>query len=178
MKINDKNDKKEIEQVFLEYYTPICKYCASRMPKHISYSEDIANEAFVLLCKKWHGLEKRNIRAWLYRTADNLIKEFFRKTKKEALNLEYIENSDAANNLIYEQDFENISDDDIEIIKNRILSGLSDADKKIFAMNFIEKLPHKEIGQKLLISEEAVKKRVYRLKQKIISKINEKIEEL
>ena len=170
---NDK-DKKEIEQVFLEYYTPICKYCALRMPKHISYSEDIANEAFVLLCKKWHKLEKRDIRAWLYRTADVLIKEFFRKNKKEADNLEYIEKLDAATDLTYEQDFENISDDDIEIIKNRILNELSDSDKKLFTMNFIEKLPHKDIGGQLLISEEAVKKRVYRLKQKIISKINEK----
>jgi len=175
-----KKDNETIEQFFLEYYAPICKYCVLRMPKHISYAEDIANEAFALLCKKWHDLKKNDIRAWLYRTADNLIKEFHRKNKKESNNIGYIEDFDAAavNNLKYEQDFENISDDDIEICKAKILNELSDTDKKLFTMNFIKKLPHKEIGRELLISEEAVKKRVYRLKQKIISKINEKIKEL
>jgi RNA polymerase sigma-70 factor (ECF subfamily) len=172
------NNDKEIEKYFNEYYAAICKYCVLRMPNHISYAEDIANEAFALLCKKWDSLEKNDIRAWLYRATDNLMKEFFRKQAKEAKKLEYIENmDDYADELIYELDFENISDDEIEIYKESILNGLSEKEKNLFEMNFVQRLPHKEIDRELLISEETLKKRLYRLKQKIILAVSEKLKE-
>jgi RNA polymerase sigma-70 factor (ECF subfamily) len=168
------NDGKEIEKYFLEYYADLCKYCTVRMPNYRPYAEDIANEAFTLLCEKWHDLEKNNIRAWLYRVADNLLKEFVRKRAKEAKEIDYIETMDdiADSNLIYEQNFENTSDNEVEIYKDEILNGLSDKDRQLYDMSYVEKLPHQEIRKELSISEETLKKRIYRLKQKITHAIS------
>lgn len=169
------NSEKEIEKYFLEYYEALCRYCTVRMPNNTLFAEDIANEVFALLCRKWQGLEKSDIRAWLYRAADNLLKEFFRKQAKEAKKTEYMEDMDDCTDsgLIYEQIFDNIGDDEIEVYKNKILSGLSQKDRKLYEMNFVERLSHKEICKELLISEETLKKRLYRLKQKTVYAVNE-----
>jgi len=174
-----RRDSEEIEKYFEEYYKALCFYCKARMPNHATYVEDIVNEVFVILCKKWHTLEKSDIRAWLYRVADNLLKAFFRKQVKEAKKLVYIDNMDylADNNLIYEQIFENIDDDAIEMYKAEILNGLSEENRKLYDMNFVKKLSHEEIGKELRISEEALKKRLYRLKQKIKIEIDARVKE-
>ena len=169
-----RRDSEEIEKYFEEYYKALCFSCKARMPNHATYVEDIVNEVFVILCKKWHTLEKSDIRAWLYRVADNLLKEFFRKQAKETQKLDYIDDF-ADDNLIYEQNFENIDDDAIEIYKAEILSGLSEENKKLYDMNFVKNLSHEEIDKELRISEEALKKRLYRLKQKIKIEIDERV---
>ena len=163
-------DDKEIEEYFLEHYDALCRYCAARMSNYMFYAEDIVNGTFALLCEKWHGLSKDNIRAWLYRAADNLLKDFYRKQAREAKEIERIEDMGefTSDDLIYEQDFENISDDEIEIRKYEILNGLSEKDRRLYDMNFVERLSHREICKELSIPEETLKKRVYRLKQKII----------
>ena len=55
---------------------------------------------------------------------------------------------------------------------------MSEKDRQLFDMNYIEKLPHNQICEKLLLSEEALNKRLYRLKQKIIAKIKGKSNQL
>jgi len=167
----------ELEHVSEQYYLLIYKYCHLKLQANESDSYDITNEVFVLLCEKWDILEKENIKSWLYRTADNILKEFFRKHKKRTNELKYIEDLDdyMANSLIYEQSFENISEEDIEIYKDELLDELSDKEKKLFDMVFSEKLSYREICERLDISRENLKKRLYRLRQKITESVYTKV---
>jgi len=160
---------REIENYFNQYHTALCRYCAAKMPRHANCSEDIVSEAFVLLCEKWHQLEKSDIRAWLHRTIDVLLLKFFRKRAEEAKRMRYIEDiRDLMDgSLAYEQNFETISDDAVDAYREKILAALPEKERRLFAMNFVERVPHKEICTEFSLSEEALKKRLYRLKQKI-----------
>ena len=163
------NPRAELENVTEQYYMPIYKYCYKRLYYNESYAYDITNEVFILLCEKWDSLQKENIKAWLYRTAENLLKQFFRKNNKLHEEVIYIDDLDDStkNNLTYEQDFENINNDDIEIYKNEILNKLSESEKELFNLVFTERLPYIEICEQYSISRENLKKRLYRLRQKI-----------
>ena len=170
--------KNELENLSEEYYMSIYKYCYIRLENNKSYSYDITNEVFVLLCEKWEGLKKENVKAWLYRTADNMLKSFYRKNKKRSRELVYIEDLQdfiINNNLSYEQDFDNISEYDIEIYRNEILGELSDKEREFFNMVFIEKRPYAEICEKFSITRENFKKRLYRLRQKIKEAVSIKV---
>jgi len=175
--IQKKNSRTELENVSEQYYMLIYKYCYKKLDSNESYSSDVTNDVFVLLCEKWDNLHKDNVKAWLYRTADNMLNDFFRKNKKRRKELTYIDDLDdfTVNNLTYEQDFDNVSDDDIEIYKDEILNGLSEGEKELFNLVFTERIPYNEIYEQLYISRENLKKRLYRLRQKITEAAYEKI---
>jgi len=171
------DSKRELENISEQYYMLIYKYCYIRLESKNMYSYDITNEVFVLLCEKWDSLKKENVRAWLYRTADILLKAFFRKQQKIRKELAYIEDLDGftADSLTYEQDFENISDEEIEIYRDEVLDSLSESERELFDMVFTEKLPYGEICEQLLLSRETLKKRLYRLRQKITGAAGKKV---
>jgi len=171
------NSKAELEKVSEENYILIYKYCKSRLNASESDSYDITNDVFLLLCEKWDHLEKDNIKAWLYRTADNRLMEFSRKNRKTMNEFTYIDDLDdfTINNLSYEQNFNYMSDDDIEKNKDEILNELPGKDRKLFEMVFIEKLPYETICKELSISKDNLRTRVYRLRQKINEAVYVKI---
>jgi len=171
------NPKAELEKASEEYYMPIYKYCRKKLRTNEAYAYDLTHEVFVLLCEKWDSLHKDNIKAWLHRAADNRIKKFYDKAQKRRREIEYIDDLDdlTANGLSYEQDFENISGDDIERYKDKILDELSDKEKELFGMVFTERLPYGEISEQLSISRDTLKNRVYRLRQKINEAVHTKI---
>jgi len=173
--IGDKKNnilERELNDICERYYLDIYKYCAARLD--ISYSEDITNEVFELFCRKRQTLENKNYKSWLYETADNFLKNFYKKQKRKTEKEIYI-NESIAQTLSYEQNFEIISCDDIERYKDEILEILTAQELQLFDMNYIQKLPHTQICEELAISDATLNKRLYRLKQKIRSQISEKI---
>lgn len=169
--------KSDLEKVTEEYYSHILHYCYGKMQTKSEYASDITHEVFAILCEKWQHLHKEDIKAWLFRTADIKINEFFRKHKKTRNELTYIEDLDdfEHNRLSYHQDFENISDEEIEKHRDEILAELSDKERYLFDLFYIEKLSYKEICHELFISEHNLTKRLYRLRQKINEAVSLKI---
>jgi len=170
------NSKSELESISELHYMAIYKYCYTRLRSN-EHCYDVTNDVFVILCEKWDKLSKENIKAWLYRTANNEIKKFFRKHKKRLSEIEYIENLDdfKANSLTYEQDFENISDEVIDEHRDEILDGLSGGEKELYDMVFTKKLSYDEVCDRLSITKDVLKSRVYRLRQKINEAVHAKI---
>jgi len=180
--INDRKNNlpnKELSDICEKYYLDIYKYCASRL--NISYAGDITNDVFELLCQKWQTLENKNYKSWLYETAENLIKNHYKKHKRMAKKETSIDES-IAETATYEENFdaifENIDDIVIEKYKEEIIKSLSEQERELFDMNYIKKLSHTQIREKLSINEKALEKRLYRLKQKIIIQIKEKLSKL
>ena len=172
------NQKAELEKVSEEYYMLIYKYCRKKLQTNEAHAYDATNDVFVLLCEKWDSFHnKDNIRAWLHRAADNIIKKFHSKNKKIHRELKYIDDLDdfTANSLSYEQDFENISEDNIEVYRDEILNELNDRERELFDIVFTERLPYNEICNELSITKENLKKQLYRLRQKINEAVFEKI---
>jgi len=105
------------------------------------------------------------------------VKNFYKKHKRKIIKETYI-NESIEETLSYEQDFELIDENQLEKYKNEILETLSEKDRELYILNYIKKLPHIQIREKLSINEEALNKRIYRLKQKIIIKIREKLKNM
>jgi len=171
------NPKTELEKVSEEYYMLIYKYCRKKLQTNVEDIDDVTNDIFVLFCEKWNSLHKENIRAWLHRAADNIIKKFHDKNKRRHREFEYIDDLDdfTVNSLAYNQDFENISDKNINTYRNEILNELSDKERELFEMVFTERLSYGEISEQLMISKDNLKNRVYRLRQKINKAVYAKI---
>ncbi|MBR1591737.1 MAG: sigma-70 family RNA polymerase sigma factor [Ruminococcus sp.] len=61
------------------YYRSIYNYCLVRL--NDSYAaQDCTQETFFIFYKKINKLDEENIRGWLYRTADNVIKNYNKKS--------------------------------------------------------------------------------------------------
>jgi len=169
--INDRKNNlpnKELSDICEKYYLDIYKYCASRL--NISYAGDITNDVFELLCQKWQTLENKNYKSWLYETAENLIKNHYKKHKRMAKKETSIDES-IAETATYEENFdaifENIDDIVIEKYKEEIIKSLSEQERELFDMKYIEKLSIVQISIILNISENNVKQRLFRVREKI-----------
>jgi len=176
--INDDNhnlSKHKLDDIAKIYYMDIYLHCVKRLHFDKSYADDITQEVFALLYEKSKMIEITDYRAWLYKTANNLIKDFYQKQKrKKGKETQIDENT--IESLTYEQNFENINEYMIEQYKDEIFAELTEQERELFNMNHIDKLSRTQISAALSISEETVKKRLYRLHQKIKEKAKQKTE--
>lgn len=136
----------------MQYYNSIYKYCYVRL-KNENDARDCTQEVFTVFCQKVHNLRlNENIRAWLYRTADNVIKSFKRKNKK------YI-SLDSVLAIPVNFDFESAAPfDDI----------ISEDEYKLLKAYYIDKIGIDFISKKLGISTAAALKRIYRIKARLV----------
>lgn len=161
-----------LEEACNSFYEDIIKYCYYRTSKNKPDAEDIAGEVFLRLGKKWDTLEnydKNRVLGWLYNTAENVILEYQRKqiiqndltvsiTDENGIDDEFADESIDG----YE---ENIK---FEHYISQIKKELSHEEFEFFNYVIIQNLPYKDVGQKLHISESAVKMRRRRLSRKLI----------
>jgi RNA polymerase sigma-70 factor (ECF subfamily) len=166
------NPRQEVNDLCEKYYLDIYKYCAARVD--ISCAEDMTNDVFALFCKKWQSLENGNYKSWLYETAQNLIKNHYKKQRRRAEKEIYIDEA-MAEELSYEENFENIGEDEIEKYSDEIINSLPERERQLYDLKYVEKLSISQMSEKLSVSEGALEKRLYRLKQKIAGKIDKKL---
>lgn len=82
-------DKKICEQIMNSYYREIYNYCFAKLRYNKFSAEDCTQEVFIIFLRKHSELdETQNIRVWLYRTADNVIRTYMRKNTGNDVSLE------------------------------------------------------------------------------------------
>jgi len=157
----------EQEQQFLkafdEYADALFKHCFFRVSDR-EVARDLVQDAFA---RTWdhlaQGKEVRDYRAFLYRTAGNLIIDFYRK--KKPLSLE--EMSDAEKNTLFydERGEREVADD-----ARRLLAAvrtLPEPYRVAVTMRYIDDLSPKEIAEALGEKENAVSVRIHRGVEKL-----------
>lgn len=71
------------EKIIREYYEFIYNYCYSRLSYDHFAADDCTQDVFLILIRKHKRLDlSGNIKLWLYRTADNVIKSYVRQSKR------------------------------------------------------------------------------------------------
>ena len=158
------------DDAFRKYYSVIVKYCASRVDW--SSAEDVASDAFLILYRKWDELrshENKVLLVWLYRTADNLIKEMWRARKIEIVSM-----SDETVTRQVEQKLQEAEEIDAyeEIIRSEryvldIKKELKDGEWQLFEYIVVKKYSYRKVAEILNLSVAAVKMRWYRLQAKM-----------
>ena len=80
-----------------KYYQDIYKYCYVKLNFDENAAKDCTQDVFLTMIQKKNNLNLGgNMRVWLYRTADRVMKHYWRKEKKRqsVVSLENIELSD------------------------------------------------------------------------------------
>lgn len=145
------------ENVFNEiaeqYYNAIFRYCYVRLNDEHA-AKDCTQEVFFTFSVKINKLKlSENIRAWLYRTADNVMNNY-KKKHKEMLSYDDV-NEATEDTYSVETPFKDIiSEEEYELLKSYYIDG-----------NDIE-----IISSRLGISKAATSQRIHRIKAKIKEK--------
>lgn len=137
---------------------------------------DAIQETMIIAFKSINKLrEIQYFKTWLIRILINECNKIYKKKKSQNIN----EVSDVAifNTVIRSQDeFAKVNDN---IIFNQMLKKLSDEERLILTLYYMEKYTNKEIGKILKMNENTVKTKISRAKEKIrvtyINKEDEKI---
>ena len=151
------------------YYNDIYHLCLSRLKKEEN-AADVTQEVFLLFQEKYEGLEDEYIKAWLYKVADNKIKEQFRTIAKREKELIFgtVFGSQTSTDILYEMEEDNkVTPEELEEKKKTILSTLNEKELELFEMVYTKHMEYEELAKTFNISEHAVRSRVYRLKLKI-----------
>lgn len=152
---------KTLEEKFIQSYDQfsdaIFRHCYFRV-HNPDIAKDLMQDAFT---KTWQylvdGGEIDNIRAFLYKTATNLIIDLSRK--KQTISLDTLEESG------FEPGYDTRKDIDNNIEVKRILKvidKLDDAYRDVVIMRYVDDLPPKEIARIIGESENNVSVRIHR----------------
>lgn len=131
------------DEIAEQYYNAIFRYCYVRLSDEHA-AKDCTQEVFLIFFDKMDKLKlSENIRAWLYRTADNVMRNY-RKKHKETVSYDDVNEvtedtysvETPFNDIISENEYEllksyYIDGDDIEIISGRLGISKNAAVKRI-----------------------------------------------
>ena len=117
------NRRKRCNQIIEQYYDEIVRYCIYLLKDDFRGAEDCAHDTFLLLLRKQNELDfDRNIRGWLYASADRIVKDYRRKQLRMQAMLNYdtanIEDSAFdAETLLQSETFDCLNDEELDLLK-------------------------------------------------------------
>lgn len=157
----NENESSLYSIVAQKYYQSILNYCYVQLNNNTQAAEDCTQEVFLKLFEKWKRINKEySIRAWLYKTATYVIKNYMRKNKVNTENLDdFVEIIDTN-----EMNKEAMVSDFSELI-----ASLSDDEQEFIKQYYIKEITAKELAKSLSVSEEVIFKRASRIKFKILN---------
>ncbi|MCH5320697.1 MAG: sigma-70 family RNA polymerase sigma factor [Eubacterium sp.] len=143
----------------------LAKYCRVRLGDAADEADDCVQEAFCVYYKRLlNGEEFQNPRAFLYRTADIMV----RRAKEEyVIKAQHTASLESAENTEVFIPDENAADIDYDAVKEILISSLSEDEQLLYQQKYVEGLSLKEIGKALDIAPAAVANRTSRLRAKI-----------
>lgn len=174
-KENKKVADKNLDYYCQQYRTSLYKYAYLRTGHDKDAAEDCVQDAFMVIYKRMcKGETFEQPKAFLYRTVDNLIKEFLRDVKKQ----EKIQDAISESNLTTEELFlSQIDTSTEEQIISAILSEMNDTERILYKQRYIENKNIREIAETFNISASTVTTRLYRIRKKVEESVRQQLNE-
>lgn len=159
-------------EIINKHYKAIYRLCLRRTDYNSFQAEECTQAVFETLLMNWDEVQNKNIEKWLFKTADNKLKEYYRKRAKDnsIIPLEDAESETADRSELCDKV---ISDEDIELYKTKILQSLSESERELYRDYFERKMSYGEIAEKLGIKYTTAQMRVRKLKSALTDKVNE-----
>lgn len=169
-----RNDRRDQQRLFELYYGKLI-VVALRYNSDRDTAEEVLQNAFIKIFEKLQGYDsKGSFDGWAKRIVANTAIDYIRKSKKDPL----LTDDDAA----FSSDVENPMEE-AELLENLTIKGelameavqkLSPAYRTVFNMFVIENFSHKEIAQKLGISEGTSKSNLAKAKMNLKAILSER----
>ncbi len=149
-----------------KYYNIIHRYIYGKTAKDQDFADECTNNVFFLFSLKAEEIADPAVYPWLVKTATNKTKEYFRKKSKESI-VTYIDdmpyepsdNTDICDMLI--------TDADIAVAKDKVLSLLSKTERELYDCYFNQKMTYIEIANKYGIDRNTASKRLHVISKKL-----------
>lgn len=156
-----------LQECYNEYRIKLFNYCLSRLDEAREAADDCVQETFIVFYNRLlDGEHFENPRAFLYRTADNFVKRQKQKAASE-LRREVPLESAADIGVTDEEYTARLDLIDYEECAKALISLLTDEEKKIYDLRYVQKIGVEDIAKKLAISRPAASMRLMRLRNKI-----------
>ncbi len=154
----------ELYNIYAPYMKSVClRYVADEM-----LAEDVLHDGFIKVIGSIHSFQYRgdgSLKAWMYRIFSNESIAFIKKAQLlSASSVDYMEVSDEIEDT---SAWETIP----ETVLMDFVTALSVNYRTVFNLYVFEDLSHKEIGQKLGITEEASRARLSRAKSILVDNV-------
>lgn len=108
------------DEIVSRYYNVILNYCKYKLNGSKTAAEDVTQDVFFILYRKRNSIKMGdNIKLWLYRTADNQIKNYIRKNPSFA-------DLDECSEITVNEEFPVISDSAFDCLTPEELTLLTD----------------------------------------------------
>ena len=159
-------EHKDREQLFLklydEYASPIFRHCYFRVSSR-ELAEDLTQESFM---RTWNYLAEAktidNPKAFLYRIAENLVVDYYRKKKELSLDVlaekGFDPSGDGASSILDYADMRHA---------RQMIEELEPQHREILILRFVDDLPIRDIAGIIGKSENVVSVRIHRAMQKL-----------
>ncbi len=170
-----RNDRKAQEKLFQLYYGKMLYVCL-RYSIDRDSAQEMTQEGFIKVFEKINSFDlSGSFDAWIKRVMINTCIDFIRKNKKHdfvELHENYKSTEDES-----EEDFELEYEFQRDIALESI-QELSPAYKMVFNLFYIEEYTHREIAEKIGISEGTSKSNLAKAKLKLKEIINKKLKQI
>ena len=168
----EKMEKKNLaESLWREHEPYIRKFCEYKLQNMPDYIDDCVQEVFLALLNALKN--KKEIaypKAYLTKIALNKINDIYKaedKRKKTIISLEDVNEAVDFDFSVTEEKWEEEAEKHLE----KILSTLTDSEKKLIEDFYIKKIRQKELAKQMNISENTLRQQIFRLKRKVIKEI-------
>ncbi len=164
----------EYQEFVDEYIKKLYRYCFFRLSKIEELTNETVNDVLWALYKKWDKLDKTNIVAFMYRTADNCIKNNLKKRKKlydqidslERLTEEGLLQSFQSTDTYFDSKYS--YDEAISLI----LCALEKEEQLLFELRFIKKENLESISKEIGIPYSTLRYKLLKIETKVRKIIN------
>ncbi|MDN5204382.1 RNA polymerase sigma-70 factor [Fulvivirgaceae bacterium BMA10] len=164
--------KDQFEGIFNSFYVDVKNYVYYKIAD-VHRSEDIAQEAFLVLWEKRDQVRIETVKSFLYAIASNLTVDHFRK---ENVKLRFTKSAEKESRIPFAESPQYLVEfNEFEIKLQEAISNLTEKQRVVFLMNRIDGLKYAEIAERLGISIKTVEKRMGNTLKELRKKINFKV---
>lgn len=152
-------EKEAFRPLYLHWVNPVYKYFYFRLGNQRD-AEDLTSQTFL---QAYQALPRfrpgASFGAWIFTIARNLLRDFYRKSGREV-------DLEAAGALASESNVENDRSDELQALVH-VLSRLSNDERELLRLRYAARLSFTDIAGVLGKSQDAVKKTLYRLQDRL-----------
>ena len=153
-----------------QYKTEICRFCENRLYRAPHQAEDCVQQVFLAMYEAMaQGKRIDNPRAWLYKTAHNQINHMNDRlvTEQKKRSMEELNDLPVAVSFESCLDAALRAEEDLDALRQVVLSKLDEDDRRLIEAAVEEKLPSRTIGERFGLKENTVNQRLKRLRIKV-----------
>lgn len=170
--MNSEENKKTANDLWLEYGPYIRDLCKHLLKGSPDCADDCVQEVFLALTEAL-GQGKAIVypKTWLNKVAHNIVKDVYRKAKKDAERLvpldAYTDVDDADIRIVLDEDFW-VEDEQIAEMKEQVISMLNEEERQLLYARYFRKENIAQIAKEQNTTENNVYQKLFRLKHKTI----------